>query len=82
MSFTDEELAYIRSQPLARVATVSSDGQPDIVTVELVERTTRFGAQTVMKITPAISWSINLSGRPLAGRQGEDLGQRTVHKAS
>ena len=33
MSFTDEELAYIRSQPLARVATVSSDGQPDVVPV-------------------------------------------------
>ena len=31
MSFTDEELAYLRSQPLARVATVSPDGQPDVV---------------------------------------------------
>jgi pyridoxamine 5'-phosphate oxidase family protein len=33
MSFTDEEIAYIKSQPLARVATVSSDGQPDIAPV-------------------------------------------------
>lgn len=33
MSFTDEELAYIRSQPLARIATVSPDGQPDVVPV-------------------------------------------------
>ena len=33
MAFTDEEIAYIRSQPLARVATVSSDGQPDVVPV-------------------------------------------------
>lgn len=31
MSFTDEELAYLRSQPLARVATVGEDGQPDVV---------------------------------------------------
>ncbi|HEY3687041.1 MAG TPA: PPOX class F420-dependent oxidoreductase [Streptosporangiaceae bacterium] len=31
MSFTDEELAYLRSQPLARVATVAPDGQPDVV---------------------------------------------------
>lgn len=32
MSFTDEELAYLRSQPLARVATLSADGeQPDVV---------------------------------------------------
>ncbi|SEC36184.1 pyridoxamine 5'-phosphate oxidase family protein [Rhodococcus jostii] len=31
VSFTDEEIAYLRSQPLARVATVDSDGQPDVV---------------------------------------------------
>ena len=31
MAFTDEEIAYLRSQPLARVATVSADGQPDVV---------------------------------------------------
>jgi pyridoxamine 5'-phosphate oxidase family protein len=31
MSFTDEEIAYLRSQPLARVSTVSADGQPDVV---------------------------------------------------
>ncbi|MFE3451605.1 PPOX class F420-dependent oxidoreductase [Nonomuraea sp. NPDC059194] len=33
MSFTEEELAYLRSQPLARLATVSADGQPDVVPV-------------------------------------------------
>jgi pyridoxamine 5'-phosphate oxidase family protein len=33
MSFTDEEIAYLQSQPLARFATVSSDGQPDVVPV-------------------------------------------------
>ncbi len=31
MSFTDEEIAYLRSQPLARVATLSPDEQPDVV---------------------------------------------------
>jgi len=31
MSFTPEEVAYIQSQPLVRVATVAADGQPDIV---------------------------------------------------
>jgi len=31
MSFTDEEIAYLQSQPLARVATISPDGQPDVV---------------------------------------------------
>lgn len=33
MAFTNEEIAYIRSQPLARIATVSRDGQPDVVPV-------------------------------------------------
>jgi pyridoxamine 5'-phosphate oxidase family protein len=33
VSFTAEELAYLRSQPLARLATVSRDGQPDVVPV-------------------------------------------------
>jgi pyridoxamine 5'-phosphate oxidase family protein len=33
MSFTDEELAYLRSQPIGRLATVSADGQPDVVPV-------------------------------------------------
>lgn len=33
MTFTDEEIAFIRSQPLARVATVSADRQPDVVPV-------------------------------------------------
>jgi pyridoxamine 5'-phosphate oxidase family protein len=33
MTFTDEEIAYLRSQPLARVSTVSGDGQPDVVPV-------------------------------------------------
>ena len=28
MSFTDDEISYLRSQPLARLATVSADGQP------------------------------------------------------
>jgi pyridoxamine 5'-phosphate oxidase family protein len=31
MSFTEEEIAYLRSQPIARVATLSTDGQPDVV---------------------------------------------------
>jgi pyridoxamine 5'-phosphate oxidase family protein len=33
MSFTAEETAYLRSQPLARLATLSADGQPDVVPV-------------------------------------------------
>ena len=33
MSFTDEEIAYIESQQLTRIATVASDGQPDVVAV-------------------------------------------------
>ena len=33
MSFTDEEIAYFTSQPLARFATVGPDDQPDVVPV-------------------------------------------------
>ncbi|WP_049558773.1 PPOX class F420-dependent oxidoreductase [Nonomuraea sp. SBT364] len=33
MAFTDEEIAYLRSQPLARLATLAADGQPDVVPV-------------------------------------------------
>jgi pyridoxamine 5'-phosphate oxidase family protein len=33
MSFTAEEIAYLGSQPIARLATVSADGQPDVVPV-------------------------------------------------
>ncbi|WP_420751466.1 PPOX class F420-dependent oxidoreductase [Rhodococcus sp. O3] len=33
MSFTEEEIAYLQSQPLARFSTVGPDGQPDVVPV-------------------------------------------------
>ena len=33
MAFTDEEIAYLRSQPLARLATVGPADQPDVVPV-------------------------------------------------
>ncbi|HEY1623858.1 MAG TPA: PPOX class F420-dependent oxidoreductase [Streptosporangiaceae bacterium] len=132
MSFTAEEVAYIRSQGLVRVATAAADGQPDVVptgyefdgthfyiggfdttntrrtrnvqagndkvafviddivsadpytprflrvygTAELVDR----DSQPILKITPVISWSFNLDGRPLAESRGAGL-RRTVHEA-
>jgi pyridoxamine 5'-phosphate oxidase family protein len=33
MAFSDEEVAYLKSQRLARIATVAPDGQPDVVPV-------------------------------------------------
>ncbi|WP_262699504.1 MULTISPECIES: PPOX class F420-dependent oxidoreductase [Streptomyces] len=33
MSFTEEEIRYLRSQQLARIATVSADDQPDVAPV-------------------------------------------------
>lgn len=33
--FTERELTYLRSQPLGRIATVASDGQPDNAAVGL-----------------------------------------------
>jgi pyridoxamine 5'-phosphate oxidase family protein len=131
MAFTEEEIAYLRSQPLARIATVAADGQPDVVpvgfefdgthfyiggfdpaktrrtknvragntkialvvdnlasvrpwspryvrvygTAEIVERQTRFGTAPILKITPEVSWSINLGGQ-----WHRDSGGLTPHK--
>ncbi len=33
MAFSDEEIAFLQSQPIARLATVNADGQPDVVPV-------------------------------------------------
>lgn len=134
MSFSEEEIAYLRSQPLARLATVSDDGQPDVVpvgfefdgtylyvggldpartrkfrnvraghpkvaivvddlvsvdpwtprslriygTAELLRREGQFGSGDYMRITPATSWSFNLSGKPF--RHGADVEtRRAVH---
>ena len=33
MVFSDDEIAYLQSQPIARLATVNADGQPDVVPV-------------------------------------------------
>lgn len=33
MAFTDDETAYLYSHPMGRLATVSADGQPDVVPV-------------------------------------------------
>ena len=33
MAFTEEEVAYLKSQPLARIATVAQGGQPDVAPV-------------------------------------------------
>ena len=137
MSFTDEEVAYLRSQRLARIATVSQEGQPDVApvgfefdgthfyvggrdpagtrkflnveggndkvalviddlvstdpwtprfmrvygTAALVERQGRFGPALYMQITPTISWSWNLAGRPYGQESTERFGpRRTVHE--
>jgi pyridoxamine 5'-phosphate oxidase family protein len=140
MAFNEEELAYLRSQQLARIATVDSEGQPDVApvgfefdgtyfyvggidpartrkyrnvqaghpkialviddlvstdpwvprflrvygTAELVEREGQFGAEPAkyLRITPGISWSWNLSGRPFSHDGGQPAGpRRTVHHA-
>jgi pyridoxamine 5'-phosphate oxidase family protein len=138
MSFTEEETAYLRSQPLARIATVSPDEQPDAApvafefdgtylyvggvhpantrkfrnvraghekvalviddlvstdpwtprflriygTAELIERDGQFGPGPYMRITPTVSWSWNLDGRPFRD-DGEQFGPvRTLHRLS
>lgn len=135
MSFTDEEITYLRSQPLARIATVAPDGQPDVApvsfvfdgthfyigthattkprkqrnveagnakvaiiiddlvstspwvarllrvygTAEMVEHNGQFGPGIYMKITPTISWSLNVEGRVYTDSFPEF--RRTVHNS-
>lgn len=135
MAFTDEEIAFIRSQPLARVATVSADGQPDVVpvafefdgfhffiggyapertrrtrnidqgndkvalviddlasvrpwsprylrvygTAELVRRDGAPGADRIMRITPDVSWSLNLDGARHPGSGTAVTPRKTEH---
>jgi pyridoxamine 5'-phosphate oxidase family protein len=138
MSFTEEELAYLKSQHLARIATVGPDGQPDVVpvgfeydgrhfyvggvdpgrtrkvlnvkagheqvalviddlvsidpwsprflrvygTAEVVERSGMFGAGVYLRITPTISWSWHLDGRPLAHDDHTFAPRRTKHSVA
>ncbi|HZR51690.1 MAG TPA: PPOX class F420-dependent oxidoreductase [Streptosporangiaceae bacterium] len=135
MSFSEEEIAYLRSQRLARIATVSPDGQPDVAPVgfefdgihvyvggmdpartrkfrnvqagstkvaivvddlvsvspwtprslriygsaELLERDGQFGPGRYMRITPAVSWSFNLDGKPFSHDRPASV-RRTVHR--
>lgn len=137
MSFTDDEIAYIRSQRLARVATVAGDGQPDVVpvgfrfdgqhfwiggydptrtrrtrniragqdkvalviddlapgggwrprylrvygTAELVEQPEGSGT-VVMKITPTMSWSMNLGAEWAAGGRQPLAPRKTDHRTT
>ncbi len=136
MAFAEAEVAYLKSQPLARLATVSADGQPDVApvgfefdgtyfyvggrapektrkmrnvrqgnrkvalviddlastspwsprglrvygTAELVERSGYAGPGLYLRITPEISWSWNLDGRPYGGGEGAGP-RRTVHQS-
>ena len=136
MSFSEEEVAYLGSQRLARIATVDPDGQPDVAPVgfefdgthlyvggidpartrkflnvkagnpkvaiiiddlvsaepwtprylriygkaELVERQGQFGTAPYMQITPTLSWSWNLDGRPFS--HDREVVHRTVHEAA
>ncbi len=132
--FTEKEIAYLNSQPLARIATVSTSDQPDnsatrfefdgevfylssigdlrqsrrgksvltgntkvalgvddlesidpwkprgiriYGTAEFVEREGRFGYKHYMRITPTISWSMNLE--PTEFVDGRPTHHRTVH---
>jgi pyridoxamine 5'-phosphate oxidase family protein len=136
MAFTEDEVAYLKSQPLARIATVDTGEQPDVApvgfefdgtyfyvggrapertrkflnvqagrpkvalviddlvstspwsprflrvygTAELIERPGQFGPGAYMRITPEISWSWNLEGRPMSDEAVQSGPRRTVHR--
>jgi pyridoxamine 5'-phosphate oxidase family protein len=128
--FTEDEIAYMKSQRLARIATVDAYGQPDVVPVGFEfdgthiivggfapEKTRRHhnvlagngkvalviddlasvepwaprflrvygtaeavqepGRGAYLRITPTISWSWNLGGKPMG--QDRSGPRRTVH---
>ena len=129
-SFTEDEIAFMNAQPLARIATVNADGQPDVVPVgfefdgthiniggyqpattrrhhnildgnnkvlvidDLVSTqpwTPRYlrgygtaevvdGSQPYLRVTPEISWSWNLGGRPFSHDESFTPPKRTVHQ--
>jgi pyridoxamine 5'-phosphate oxidase family protein len=138
MSFTGEEIAYLRTQRLARIATVAADGQPDVMPVGyqfdgkyfyvggmnpvktrkfrnvrsgntkvalviddlvsvnpwtvrgvriygnaelLVRQEGQFGPGQYMRITPTVSWSWNLEGRPTTHNQ-KVVYRRAIHEAA
>lgn len=56
MSFTDEEIAYLRTQPIARIATLSADGQPDVVPVG-------FEFDDMVSFDPFIARGMRIYGR-------------------
>jgi pyridoxamine 5'-phosphate oxidase family protein len=133
MSFSAEEREYLNTQRLARLATVSADGQPDVApvgfefdgsdfyiagvdlpstrkylnvtdgnlkvalvvddvvntapfiprfvrvygTASIVQREGKSGLREYLRISPTVSWSWNLEGRPLNG--GQFRPRRVVH---
>jgi len=135
VAFTEEEIAYISGQPLARIATVSPEGQPDVVpvvfefdgfhfyiggyaperarrtrnidqgndkvalviddlasvkpwspryvrvygTADLVSREGQAGSGRIMRITPEVSWSLNLTGEWSPGSQQVPTPRKTQH---
>ena len=49
-------------------------------TAELTERPGQFGSGPYLRITPEISWSWNVDGRPYGGDVGQSGPRRTVHR--
>jgi hypothetical protein len=49
-------------------------------TAELIERPGRFGPGAYLRITPDISWSWNLDGRPYGDEAVQQGPRRTVHR--
>ena len=72
MSFTDEEIAYLRSQLLARLASIRADDQPDVVPVG-------YGPGLYLRVIPLTSWSWNMACEPVGDTWYES--RRATHPA-
>lgn len=73
MSFTEEEIAYLESQGLGRLATVGPDGQPDVVPVAVEFDGTFFWVGGPPEVTGTRKFRNVAAGRPKVSLVVDDM---------
>jgi len=85
MAFTEEEAAYLKSQPLARIATIGADEQPDVAPVGFEFDGTYFyvggrAPEKTRKYLNVQAGHAKLEGRPFGDDALQSGPRRTVHR--
>jgi len=70
--FSETEIAYLKTQPLARIATVSKDGQPDVAPVCFDFDGTYFYVGRVMDLAKTLKFK-NVQTNPRVALVIDDL---------